>query len=99
MQTVIEGGAAVNDVMQQSSTAPSGTLVGMQQGNVTLYGCAIDPEGSRTCGTVTTTVRPPGANFNASAALSTVDVSALIEVRLAAGFACEPLVLHMRPVV
>ncbi|KAG2441728.1 hypothetical protein HXX76_003343 [Chlamydomonas incerta] len=78
IRTVIEGGA-VNDVMQQTSTAPSGTLVGMQQGNVTLYGCAIDPEGSRTCGTVVVTVKPPGAGFNASAALSTVDVNALLE--------------------
>ncbi|KAG2451825.1 hypothetical protein HYH02_003601 [Chlamydomonas schloesseri] len=72
-------GGAINDVMQQSSTAPSGTLVGMQQGNVTLYGCAIDPEGSRTCGAVLVTVKPPGADFNASAALSTMDVSALLE--------------------
>ncbi|KAG2451827.1 hypothetical protein HYH02_003603 [Chlamydomonas schloesseri] len=78
IRTFIEGGA-INDVMQQSSAAPSGTLVGMQQGNVTLYGCAIDPEGSRTCGTVVVTVKPPGADFNASAALSTVDVSALLE--------------------
>ncbi|KAG2441729.1 hypothetical protein HXX76_003344 [Chlamydomonas incerta] len=72
-------GGAVNDAVQQSSAAPSGTLVGMQQGNVTLYGCAIDPEGSRTCGTVVITVKPPGAGFNASAALSTVDVNALLE--------------------
>ncbi len=50
------------------------------QGNVTLYGCAIDPEGSRTCGIVIVAVKPPARDFNASAALATVDVAALLDV-------------------
>ncbi|KAG2433800.1 hypothetical protein HXX76_008158 [Chlamydomonas incerta] len=72
-------GGRVLDSMQQSGNAPAGTLVGLDQGNVTLYGCAIDPEGSRTCGTVVVTVKPPAKDFNASAALATVDVAALLD--------------------
>ncbi|KAG2445796.1 hypothetical protein HXX76_000400 [Chlamydomonas incerta] len=65
--------------LQQSGNAPSGTLVGLAKGNVTLYGCAIDPYGSRTCGTVVVAVKPAAAGFNASEALATVDVAALLE--------------------
>ncbi|KAG2451458.1 hypothetical protein HYH02_004056 [Chlamydomonas schloesseri] len=65
--------------LQQSGNAPSGTLVGLAKGNVTLYGCAIDPYGSRACGTVVVAVKPPVAGFNASEALATVDVVALVE--------------------
>jgi hypothetical protein len=51
-----------------------------KQGNSTLYACAIDAEGSRACGSVVVAVKPPGASFNASAALASMDVNAILEV-------------------
>ncbi|EFJ43984.1 hypothetical protein VOLCADRAFT_95837 [Volvox carteri f. nagariensis] len=77
---VLGGGSGITvNLVQQLGTATSATLVGLPQGAVQLYGCAIDVDGSRTCGLVNVTVSPPGDGFNATAALASVNVTDLLQ--------------------
>ncbi|GLC60709.1 hypothetical protein PLESTB_001660900 [Pleodorina starrii] len=77
----LAGGATTiaTNVVQQLGTATSATLVGLPQGVVQLYGCAIDSDGSRTCGRVNVTVDPPAAGFNATATLAAINITDLIQ--------------------
>lgn len=72
---------AFMDVVQQIGSSATATIVGLPQGTVKLYACALDSQGSRTCATATVTVQPPPAGFDASAVLQSVNVSAIAEVR------------------
>mgnify|MGYP001807213487 CR=1 FL=1 len=79
VRTVAGGGRTTDNVQQIGGSASSTPLVGLPVGNSTLYCCVIDTAGSRTCATTVVTVKPPGADFNAAAALASVNVSALAQ--------------------
>ncbi|GFR45710.1 hypothetical protein Agub_g7119, partial [Astrephomene gubernaculifera] len=72
-------GTTTVDQIQQLGSATSATIIGLPQGVVQLYGCAIDASGSRTCGTVNVTVQPPPAGFDPTSSLAAVDVTALAQ--------------------
>ncbi len=74
-------GTTTLDIVQQIGSSATATLVGLPQGDVKLYACALDSQGSRTCAMGVVTVQPPAADFDASAVLQSVNVSALAEVR------------------
>ncbi|GIL67802.1 hypothetical protein Vafri_21078 [Volvox africanus] len=77
---VLAGGASMpTRLVQQLGVATSATLVGLPQGTVQLYGCAIDSDSSRTCGVVNVTVAPPAAGFNATAAMAAINVADLLQ--------------------
>ncbi|KAG2445921.1 hypothetical protein HXX76_000524 [Chlamydomonas incerta] len=70
--------ATGHDKMQRVGVAASATLVGLPAGSVTLYACALDSGGSRTCGARVVTIAQPSADFNVSAAAASLDVDALV---------------------
>ncbi|GIL87896.1 hypothetical protein Vretifemale_15941 [Volvox reticuliferus] len=77
---VLAGGASITTrVVQQLGAAASATLVGLPQGSVQLYGCAIDADSSRTCAVVNVTVSPPADGFNATAAMAAINVTDLLQ--------------------
>ena len=51
------------------------TITGLPKGNSTVYGCAVDAEFARFCTHQVVSVKEPAANFNAAAALDSVDVT------------------------
>ncbi|PNH03785.1 hypothetical protein TSOC_010116, partial [Tetrabaena socialis] len=67
------------DTAQRIGSASSATLVGLKQGSVLLYGCAIDSQGSRACATQRVTVRGAAAGFDAAAAAASLNLTALAE--------------------
>ncbi len=68
------------DAVQQLGSSPSATLLGLPLGASTPYVCVYDSQGGRACAAGSVVVQPPGAGFNASAALAEVDVAALANV-------------------
>ncbi|GFR46951.1 hypothetical protein Agub_g8600 [Astrephomene gubernaculifera] len=75
----VRGDGRVVDQMYQIGSAASATITGLSQGNVTLYGCAIDSQGSRTCGVLNVAVKPPPADFDAVAAVASIDVDLVLQ--------------------
>ncbi|KAG2423083.1 hypothetical protein HXX76_002310 [Chlamydomonas incerta] len=75
----VGAGGRASDSAQQIGGSSSATVLGLPVGNSTLYCCVIDTAGSRTCATTVVTVNPPAADFNAAAALASVNVSALAQ--------------------
>eukprot|EP00198_Chlamydomonas_reinhardtii_P001513 XP_001690849.1 predicted protein [Chlamydomonas reinhardtii] len=71
--------ASGHDQVQRVGASASATLVGLPAGNVTLYACALNSGGSRTCGARVVTIAQPPADFNISAAAASLDVDALVE--------------------
>ncbi|GFR51061.1 hypothetical protein Agub_g13383 [Astrephomene gubernaculifera] len=74
-----DGGSGTEDRAQQLGVISSAALVGLAQGNVTVYCCAIDSQGSRTCGSSVAVILPPSADFDAMSSLSSVDLTQLSE--------------------
>ncbi|GIL50461.1 hypothetical protein Vafri_6653 [Volvox africanus] len=68
-------GSNVN--LQQSGSTATAVILGLFYGEVTLYGCAVDTGGARKCASVTATIKPPPATFNARLTLSSVSISSV----------------------
>ncbi|GIL88894.1 hypothetical protein Vretimale_16895 [Volvox reticuliferus] len=66
-------GSKVN--LQQLGSTTTATLLGLFYGNVTLYGCAVDSSGGRTCASVTVQIDAPPKDFDAGQALSKVNLT------------------------
>ncbi|KAG2488335.1 hypothetical protein HYH03_013025 [Edaphochlamys debaryana] len=64
---------------RQLSASSSARLVGLPQGEVSLYACAVDSSGARACGSGIVTVLPPPADFDAGAALLAFNMTALLQ--------------------
>ncbi|GLI60874.1 hypothetical protein VaNZ11_003092 [Volvox africanus] len=72
-------GSNVN--LQQSGSTTTAVVLGLFYGQVTLYGCAVDSGGGRTCASVTITVRTPPATFDARLTLSSINISSVTSSR------------------
>lgn len=73
-------GTPIDGTVQQVGTSTSASVVGLRNGTVQVYGCAIDSIGGRTCGTGLVTVMPPSDSFNATDDLAAVDVDYILSV-------------------
>ena len=76
----VRDSTAVGNQMRLRGSAVSTNLVGLRSGNVVVYVCAIDSQGSRACGSRNITIKPPPADFNVSQALASFDITALGQV-------------------
>ncbi|GFR46952.1 hypothetical protein Agub_g8601 [Astrephomene gubernaculifera] len=75
----IRSDGRIVDAVRQISTGLSATITGLLQGDATLYGCALDSWGSRSCGVITVTVKPPAADFDLVAAATAIDVDLVVQ--------------------
>jgi hypothetical protein len=75
------------DRIQYVGAQPAALIVGLPVGASTLYCCAVDAYGAKSCGTANATVTPPPANFDASSALANATSLAAVRVATLAGIA------------